>query len=306
MVPPHLSLSLRTAFAMLLLTYASAFLTVLPAVSPSSTAPHQPLGKPSSSLPRNAMPALFLSRRRDKETAASSVAVPESVDHHRAAVPKWEVLDEYDEASKKDNTKMFEEMIAMRDKLFYKIQKELGLTEDKTFTDLKEIKGEGDARLGEILNYRGDKIEWGVRSWIGRPAEAFHNIHLTMWCNEKTHAPHLGLVFAAVPKPFIYLDVVPRYDQAISPDYLWEVQQGINDACIGARRNQQDFIPFVSNDNYMRACQSSSSVCTSFDNFDEYKVSNTEHPHTHTHTHAQGYLGSKYQAAQFSVFETAS
>lgn len=162
MVPPHLSLSLRTAFAMLLLTYASAFLTVLPAVSPSSTAPHQPLGKPSSSLPRNAMPALFLSRRRDKETAASSVAVPESVDHHRAAVPKWEVLDEYDEASKKDNTKMFEEMIAMRDKLFYKIQKELGLTEDKTFTDLKEIKGEGDARLGRSEPTNQDAVHASV------------------------------------------------------------------------------------------------------------------------------------------------
>jgi hypothetical protein len=109
---------------------------------------------------------------------------------------------------------------------------------------------DGSAR-GELLAYRGPKIDYFVNSYLGNPALGFTNVHFNIWTSADYLTPHMGIVFGTIPDLFFYVDLTARVDTVEDGDYLDRYHGTVNAEWL-ADRDVEGFSPFVSIDPYIR------------------------------------------------------
>ncbi|GIK55685.1 MAG: hypothetical protein HND44_05405 [Chloroflexi bacterium] len=138
-----------------------------------------------------------------------------------------------------DNAELFYYLLNVREQAWDIIQSSLSLREDMACQDIQHIPDLQGAIVGNMHTYTGHKspVDWIVRSWIGKPETGFTNIHLTCWLRDEIDAPHLGMALGTAPDVFCYVDYLPRYDPAISPEHLEQYHEQMNETWITLRRH---------------------------------------------------------------------
>ncbi len=136
-----------------------------------------------------------------------------------------------------NNTETFHYLVNVREQAWEIIQSNLNLREDLKCQDIQHIPALDGNIVGNIHTYTGDKVDWIVRSWIGKPETGFTNIHLTCWLNEETDVPHLGMALGTAPDVFCYVDFLPRYDAPLNFEHLNEYHEPLNETWVALRRN---------------------------------------------------------------------
>lgn len=136
-----------------------------------------------------------------------------------------------------NNTEVFHYLLNVREQAWDIIRSSLNLREDRACQDIQNIPDLQGNIVGNIHTYTGDRIDWIVRSWIGKPETGFTNIHLTCWVNEEIDVPHLGLALGTAPDVFCYVDFLPRYDAPVSFDHLNQYHEPMNETWIALRRH---------------------------------------------------------------------
>lgn len=136
-----------------------------------------------------------------------------------------------------DNTEVFNYLLNVREQAWEMVNQGLTLRRDMKCADIEQIPDLQGNVVGNMFTYTGDKIDWIVRSWIGKPETGFTNIHLTCWVNDEIDVPHLGMALGTAPDVFCYVDFLPRYDAPVSFDHLNEYHEPMNETWIALRRN---------------------------------------------------------------------
>jgi len=159
-----------------------------------------------------------------------------------------------------DNTETFRYLLNVRERAWEIIHTSIHVREDLKCKDIQQIPDPQGNIVGNIHTYTGEKIDWIVRSWIGRPETGFTNIHLTCWMNEETDVPHLGLALGTAPDVFCYVDFLPRYDPPLSFDHLNQYHETMNETWIALRRNPR-YKTFTPVHLYTRSTLSPIAIC---------------------------------------------
>jgi hypothetical protein len=140
------------------------------------------------------------------------------------------------------------EMGTLRGKLLDAVE----LHPHEQWQDLRDgfVSIDGTAR-GELLAYRGPKVDYFVNSYLGNPALGFTNVHFNVWTSENYLTPHLGLVLGTIPDLFFYADFTSRVDMVEDGAYLDRYHGSINDQWLKDQENDS-LTPFTSVDPYIR------------------------------------------------------
>lgn len=136
-----------------------------------------------------------------------------------------------------DNTEVFNYLLNVREQAWEMVNNGLNLRRDMKCADIEQIPDLQGNVVGNMFTYTGDKIDWIVRSWIGKPEMGFTNIHLTCWVKDEIDVPHLGFALGTAPDIFCYVDYLPRYEPVISPSHLDQYHEAMNQKWIELRRN---------------------------------------------------------------------
>ncbi len=161
-----------------------------------------------------------------------------------------------------NNTEVFNYLLDVRDQAWRMVEAGLSLREDRRCQDIQHIPDTQGNIVGNMHTYTGaaSPVDWVIRSWIGKPATGFTNIHLTCWLNDTVDVPHLGLALGTAPDVFCYVDYLPRYDLATHPDYVERFYQPVNAHWTSLRRNPA-YKAFNPVHLYTRAVLSPVAVC---------------------------------------------
>ncbi len=136
-----------------------------------------------------------------------------------------------------NNVEVFQYLLGVRERAWEMVHSSLSLREDLRCSDIRDIPDLQGSIVGNIHTYTGERIDWIVRSWIGRPETGFTNIHLTCWVNDEIDVPHLGFALGTAPDVFCYVDFLPRYDPPASFDHLNTYFEPMNEIWVELRRN---------------------------------------------------------------------
>jgi hypothetical protein len=139
------------------------------------------------------------------------------------------------------------EMALLRGKLFDAVE----LHPHEQWQDLKSYESIDGGAHGELLAYRGPKVDYFVNSYLGNPALGFTNVHFNIWTSPDYLTPHMGIVFGTIPDLFFYVDFTSRLDCVEHGDYLDRYHGTLNDEWL-RDRSDDAFTPFVSVDPYIR------------------------------------------------------
>jgi hypothetical protein len=144
--------------------------------------------------------------------------------------------------------RFWSEMAALRGKLMDGVE----LHPHEQWQDLRDgfVSNDGTAR-GELLAYRGPKVDYFVNSYLGNPALGFTNVHFNIWTSADYLTPHMGIVFGTIPDLFFYVDFTSRVDMVEDGAYLDRYHGAINAEWL-ADQDVADLKPFVSIDPYIR------------------------------------------------------
>lgn len=147
------------------------------------------------------------------------------------------LADVLDSRAPVNNSDTFNYLLHVREQAWEMIRAGLNLREDLACQDIRDIPDLAGNIVGNMRTYTGDKIDWIVRSWIGKPETGFTNIHLTCWVNEEIDVPHLGFALGTAPDVFCYVDYLPRYEAVSHPDHLDQYHEALNEKWVALRRN---------------------------------------------------------------------
>ncbi len=146
------------------------------------------------------------------------------------------LADVLDSRAPVNNTETFNYLLNVREQAWEIIRSSLNLREDFKCKDIENIPDLQGNIVGSMHTYTGDKVDWIIRSWIGKPEMGFTNIHLTCWLNDETDVPHLGMALGTAPDVFCYVDYLPRYEAVSNPDHLDQYHESMNQKWITLRR----------------------------------------------------------------------
>lgn len=127
-----------------------------------------------------------------------------------------------DGSNQVDTTETYNDILALRDRIWDYVQSELAFEEDLGCEDIHNFSNLSGDHLGRMRNFTGkddNPIDWVIHSNIGDPKNTFTNIHLTFWMKDCTDVPHLGLAFGTLPDTFYYADLMPRYELVTHPEH---------------------------------------------------------------------------------------
>lgn len=139
------------------------------------------------------------------------------------------------------------EMEALRGKLLASVD----LEPHENFQDIRTFDSEDGVIRGELLAFKGAKIDYFVNSYIGNPALGFTNVHFNLWVAPEYLTPHMGIVFGTIPDLFFYTDFTARVDPVLDGAYLDRYHGTVNAEWL-ADRADDAFTPFTSIDPYIR------------------------------------------------------
>ena len=165
----------------------------------------------------------------------------------------------FDTSPALDRQSTFDQLWAITNELFARVQKRFALTRDPSSADLTPYKGL-DGAAGYLANYVGPEIDWLTHSWTGNPKASFTNMHLTVGLAAHIDAPHFGFALGTTPDFFVYMDYLPRRDLPTTPDYADKYFGKANQAYLTMQANSA-FRPFISRDFYTRATLSPAALC---------------------------------------------
>jgi hypothetical protein len=139
------------------------------------------------------------------------------------------------------------EMGVLRAKLMDAVE----LHPHEQWQDLQHYEANDGGARGELLAYRGPKIDYFVNSYIGNPALGFTNVHFNVWVSPEYLTPHLGLVLGTIPDLFSYADVTSRLDPVEHGEHLDRYHGQLNESWLADQANEA-LTPFTSIDAYIR------------------------------------------------------
>ncbi len=142
-----------------------------------------------------------------------------------------EFIQHFKEDQLQDTTKVFEQLIAIRNSIWDKISTQLPAAEDDKNSDLRNFNDLNGDHIGQMRNFYGvnNPIDWVIHSNVGSPKKTFTNIHLTTYLDQTVDTPHLGFALGTLPDVFFYIDLMPRVDVLREPDYLLKYLAPLND-----------------------------------------------------------------------------
>ncbi|TKB46051.1 hypothetical protein [Thalassotalea mangrovi] len=135
-----------------------------------------------------------------------------------------------DEGQQIDTSETYLAVLSLRDRIWDYIQSELEFDEDLGCADIHQFDDLNGNHLGRMRNFTGknNPVDWVIHSNIGQPENTFTNIHLTFWMKDNTDVPHLGMAFGTLPEAFYYIDLMPRCELVLHPDYVQKYYQPVN------------------------------------------------------------------------------
>ena len=169
------------------------------------------------------------------------------------------VTEIFDQAAPTDSRRTFDELTSIMSGLHARVLDRFDLAEDPAVSDLASFGGESGPR-GSFRAWSGPGMDWLVHSWIGDPEAGFTNIHLTAWLGPATDVPHLGIACGTLPTLWCFVDLLPRTDLLVDPDYVDRYYEPANEAYM-ALKNDPEAESFISQDTFTRAGVSQSAFC---------------------------------------------
>ena len=156
-----------------------------------------------------------------------------------------------------DNTRVFEQLRSIQDKLWSKIEKRFpDLHMDESTREIQPYHSLDGSAHGNLAGFTGKEVDWGVCSWVGNPALSFCNLHITIWMRSHTYLPHLAFACGTFPVFFFLLDYIPRVEPTVHPEYMNKYMEPANERFLSLNDDER-FSPFISQSVFVRSAVSS-------------------------------------------------
>ncbi len=101
-------------------------------------------------------------------------------------------------------------------------------------------------------------------AWAHVPAIGHRSFHINGWVAASQLVPHLSIIVATTPAPFLFLDLLPRVDMVEEVDYL-DRYYGPLDTLFREVRGDSTLRPFTMGSPYLRQAVSPSALCFTAD-----------------------------------------
>lgn len=156
-----------------------------------------------------------------------------------------------------DNTEVFEQLRAIQDKLWAKIEKRFPeMQMDESTVPLQPYHSLDNSAHGSLAGFSSNEVDWAVNSWVGNPALSFCNMHITIWMKSHTYLPHLAFACGTFPVFFFLLDYIPRVEPTVYPEYMNKYMEPANESFLKLNDDER-FSPFISQNVFVRSAVSS-------------------------------------------------
>ncbi|BAY29572.1 red chlorophyll catabolite reductase [Nostoc carneum NIES-2107] len=160
-----------------------------------------------------------------------------------------------------DNTQIFEEFWSLTGELRQKLEDCFDLHSDPSTQDLQAYSSLDSNIQGSLTAFSGGGIDWLVHSRMANTEKLnFGVMRLTTWLESHIQVPHLVFEFAVTPKPFFYIDYIPRTELLINPEYLERYYEPVNQTFLKLQADPRLTL-FTSKSVYIRLFQSPISLC---------------------------------------------
>jgi hypothetical protein len=173
------------------------------------------------------------------------------------------VQEHLDEAGPSDVSAVFEDWIALVQRLKDRVAERFELIRDPSTEQLEDFDdgGTGSGARGRVRGYTGPEIDWMVHSFMENATQGFCNVHLTIWLGPQVKVPHFGMALGCFPQGWLYLDSVPRSYLVTDTDSYDRYYEPVNERWEQVRNDNQWLEPFVSRSGFVRAGLSPTAFC---------------------------------------------